>query len=406
MPSAPLSDVVSSQYSRWVYPEPITDLPAWLVNNWQWFDPSHAHRLFWPDRDYRAGMDILVAGCGTNQAAVIAFTNPGAHVVAIDVSQQSLDHQQFLKNKYGLNNLELHRLPIEDIDRLARDFDLIMSTGVLHHMASPEAGMKALAQCLRPDGVASIMLYAKYGRLGVDMLQSVFREMGFDQSDASVHAVRQILAILPHDHPVRSYMAIAPDLGFDAGLVDTFLHGRERNCSVKECLDLVASAGLVFQDFFFKSPYHPPPFSADPAYVAISSMPRDRQWAIMEQINFRNACHFFTACRPDRPVERYRIDFATESAIDYIPSLRYRCQMIERRLSRSDWSIELDLAQQCLMERVDGARTIRQIASELRSVALFQHLQVLEIEAYVKRQIQALWQIDFLAMGWTPSRLV
>ena len=36
-------------------------------------------------------MDILVAGCGTNQAAVLAFTNPAANVVAINVSQPSLD---------------------------------------------------------------------------------------------------------------------------------------------------------------------------------------------------------------------------------------------------------------------------------------------------------------------------
>jgi hypothetical protein len=64
--SNPLADQVANQYESWVYPEPIHDLPTWLASNWQWFDPSHAHRLFWPERDYQAGMDILVAGCGTN----------------------------------------------------------------------------------------------------------------------------------------------------------------------------------------------------------------------------------------------------------------------------------------------------------------------------------------------------
>jgi len=186
-----LTDIVSSQYSKWVYPEPIVDLPGWLSSNWQWFDPSHSHRLFWPTLDYRPELDILIAGCGTNQAAVIAFTNPGAKVVAVDVSPQSLEHERFLKDKYGLNNLELHLLPIEEIHALGKDFDLIISTGVLHHMASPETGMQALARCLRKDGVVAIMLYAKYGRLGVEMMQSVFREMGLDQSDASVAMPRQ-----------------------------------------------------------------------------------------------------------------------------------------------------------------------------------------------------------------------
>ena len=227
--SSPLSDVVSSQYERWMYPEPIRDIPAWLTSNWQWFDPSHAHRLFWPDRDYAPEMDILVAGCGTNQAAVIAYTNPSARVVAIDVSKPSLAHHEWLKQRYGLKNLELQLLPIEEVESLGRDFDLIISTGVLHHLADPARGMAALGDCLKPDGVAAIMLYARYGRLGVEMLQGLFRDMGLGQNEASLQMVREGLALLPADHPVKSYLGIAPDLQYDAGLVDTFLHGRERS---------------------------------------------------------------------------------------------------------------------------------------------------------------------------------
>lgn len=196
MTTSPLADVVSGQYERWMYPEPILDLPGWLADNWQWFDPSHAHRMFWPDRAYAGGLDMLVAGCGTNQAAVFAYTNPEARVVAIDVSQPSLDHHRFLKEKYGLANLDLHLLPIEEVGTLGRSFDLIVSTGVLHHMASPEAGMQALAACLRPEGVAAIMLYARYGRIGVEMLQAVFREIGLSQDDASLFTVKEAIALL------------------------------------------------------------------------------------------------------------------------------------------------------------------------------------------------------------------
>ena len=82
-------------------------------------------------------------------------------MVAVDISQPSLDHQQYLKDKHGLYNLELHRLPIEELPSLGLDFDLIVSTGVLHHLADPQAGMKAVASCLRPDGAIGVMLYAK-----------------------------------------------------------------------------------------------------------------------------------------------------------------------------------------------------------------------------------------------------
>ena len=97
----PRSDIVSSQYARWMYPQPILDIAGWLQNNWQWFDPSHAHRVFWPDGSGRQDIDILIAGCGTNQAAIIAHNNPQARVVAIDVSAPSLEHHRYLKQRYG-----------------------------------------------------------------------------------------------------------------------------------------------------------------------------------------------------------------------------------------------------------------------------------------------------------------
>ena len=167
----PLTDTVSGHYQRWMYPEPIFDLPAWLETDWQWFDPSHSHRMFWPQREEVSELDILVAGCGTNQGAVLAYTNPSARVMAVDVSEPGLGHHEHLKRKYALENLELALFPIEELKSLSRDFDLVVSTGVLHHMADPVTGMTALANCLRSDGVAAIMLYARNGRSGLEMLQ-------------------------------------------------------------------------------------------------------------------------------------------------------------------------------------------------------------------------------------------
>ena len=133
-------------------------------------------------------------------------------MVAVDISQPSLDHQQYLKDKHGLWNLELHLLPIEELPTLGLDFDLVVSTGVLHHMADPLVGMKALAGCLRPDGAIGVMLYAKYGRIGVELLQSVFRDMGLGQDDASVQIVKDTISVLPPDHPVQSYLKMGDDL--------------------------------------------------------------------------------------------------------------------------------------------------------------------------------------------------
>jgi SAM-dependent methyltransferase len=399
MPPDPLADIVSAQYRKWVYPDPIADLPAWLVSNWQWFDPSHAHRLFWPDRDYRPDMDILVSGCGTSQAAVFAYTNPGATVVGIDISEPSLNHHQHLKEKYGLKNLELHLLPVEDVDSLGRNFDLVISTGVLHHLADPGRGMRALAGCLRPDGVAAIMLYARYGRIGVEILQSVFRDLGLRQDEISLAVVQEAIASMPPDHPVRSYLAIAPDLSSDAGLVDTFLHGRDRSYTVDDCLGLITSAGLVFQDWFLKSPYFPPVPPEGRLYTTIAALPEDRQWSVMERINTRNACHFFLACHPARPQRTYRIDFALPEILEAVPAFRYNCGLDGNTVFRPGWRMDLDPAQAALLQHVDGHRTIREIVtmaekrlpSSLRSPADAEHLG--------RTLFRLLWQRDFLVMG-------
>jgi SAM-dependent methyltransferase len=384
------SDIVSDQYTRWPYPAPIEDLPGWLEANWEWFDPSHAHRLFWPDRAYRPDMDILVAGCGINQAAVFARNNPAARVVAIDTSARALAHHERLKQRYALANLELHRLPVEQAGSLERRFDLIVSTGVLHHLADPRHGLAALGACLKPDGVAALMVYARYGRIGVQTLQSVFRDLGFAQDEASLARVKDAIASLPDAHPVKAYLRIAPDLQSDAGWVDTFLHGREASYSIDDCLDLVDGAGLAFQDLFMKADYYPPPGSTNAFHDLVSTLPPPGQWSIMERMNFGNACHFFMACRDDRPVERYRIDFDAAAAMAYVPSFRLRCALDGGQICRPGWRMDLDAEAQDLVRQIDGRRTIGDIGGDLGGDS-------------ARRLFQRLWQLDFLAMGLPPD---
>lgn len=397
----PRADVISRQYERWKYPEPIQDLDVWLENNWQWYDPAHAHRMLWPDRGYRADLDILIAGCGTNQAAVFAYTNPDAKVVAIDISQPSLDHQQYLKDKHGLHNLELHLLPIEELPTLGLDFDLVVCTGVLMVMADPVAGMKALAECVRRDGAIGIMLYAKTGRIGVELLQSAFRELGLHQDDASVRLVRELLSLLPMDHPIRSYLKVAPELQYDTALVDTFLIGRERSYSVDECVDLVTSAGLVFQGWFLKAPYywHDLLTPAGEFASAMSALPENKVWSVMEGINTVNACHFFMASRPDRPKESYTIDFSTDDCLDYVPLMRKHCGLSGVEIFRPDWRMGLNTAQLPFVQLVDGRRTIREIAANVAQSGQLPRGGAGDLENFARKLFQSLWRLDFVAMA-------
>ncbi len=402
MTNHPRANVATHPLERWRYPQPIEDLEGWVAANWEWFDPVHAHRILWPDREYKPDLDILIAGCGPNQAAVFAYTNPEAKVVAIDVSQPSLDHQQYLKDKHGLWNLELHRLPIEEVSSLGLDFDLVVSTGVLHYLADPPAGMKALAGCLRTDGVLGVMLYAKYGRIGVELLESAFRDLGLREDEVSLQIVKDAISALQPDHPLASYFRVARDLQFsDAALAGTFLHGHQRSYTVDECLDLVTSAGLAFQGLLLKAPYYPHELFAPPSefYSAVNDLPEPKIWSVMERIHAGNACHFFMACRSDRPKESYAVDFSTEDSLDYVPMMRMRCGLSGTELFRPDWTMDLSAAQLPFVQLVDGSRTIREIAASTAQNGQSRRGDVVDVEKFARKLFQALWRLDFLAMG-------
>src|SRR5438552_628069 len=147
---------VRDQYEKWVYPFPALDLnEEEKEGTFDLSDPSRYRRKLWPRPVEPDNLKILVAGCGTMQAARLAFRNPGCDVVGVDISQASLGHQNFLKEKHALANLRLHCLSILDIQTLGQQFDLIISTGVLHHMPDPDAGLRKLKEVLLPHGVMS-----------------------------------------------------------------------------------------------------------------------------------------------------------------------------------------------------------------------------------------------------------
>jgi SAM-dependent methyltransferase len=370
---------------------------------WHWFDPVHFHRILWPDREYKPDLDILIAGCGTNQAAVFAFKNRAAKVVGVDVSQPSLDHQQYLKDKHGLWNLELQLLPIEELPTLGLDFDLIVSTGVLHHLADPLAGMKALAGCLRRDGAIGLTLYAKYGRTGVELLQSAFRDLGLRQDDASIHIVKETMSLLPAEHPLRTYFKAEGDweLQYDAAVVDTFLHGRDRSYSVDDCVDLVTSAGLVFQGWLLNAPYYPHDLFAPGSelYTAINALPETKLWSVMERLHIFAACHFFMACGPDRPKESYTIDFSTDDSLDYVPLMRMRCGLSGTDIVKPGGRMSLNEAQLPFVRNIDGGRTIREIAARVAQSGESARAGAADLENFGRRLFQSLWRLDFVAMA-------
>ena len=73
--------------------------------------------------------------------------------MGIDLSETSLAAARTYAERLGVgDNLTLRRLAIEDASALNGQFDYVIASGVLHHLADPDAGLRALASVLAPTG--------------------------------------------------------------------------------------------------------------------------------------------------------------------------------------------------------------------------------------------------------------
>jgi SAM-dependent methyltransferase len=218
------ADPIREFYTRHPYPPPVANLDR-ARDEWR---DANRHRaefhLLWPGKAYRADLDILIAGCGTWQAAKYALCRPDARVIGVDVSATSIAHTQKLKQQYGLTNLEIRQLPVERVGGLERQFDLIVCTGVLHHLADPDAGLRALRDVLKVDGAMYWMVYAPYGRTGVYILQDYCRGLGIGTSDREIGELVATLESLPPHHPLVTLLGGSRDAGNTDALADALLN--------------------------------------------------------------------------------------------------------------------------------------------------------------------------------------
>jgi SAM-dependent methyltransferase len=349
---------VEKLYSEWVYPEPVCDIEQAVSKGWYDFgDPSLIWSLYWSCKPYKS-IDILIAGCGTHQAAYYAFKNPNCNVVGIDISTKSLEHQQYLKSKHNLSNLSLEKLSILDIDKkFAKSFDLIVSTGVIHHIDDTQTALVNLKSCLKIDGRINLMVYGKYPRLGVYMMQHVFKILKLDISHQGLGIAKSILQRIPEWHFVNEYIRKSGDLHSDAGIADTFLNPIDKSFSVKDLFQLIDQADLEFVDWNDRLHYSINALikSDNLLQSLITDITDFEKYQLVELLVQQLATHRVILSLKGQS-NRIQI---LDSDIDLIiPVLRYDLLFDQTQLSRGHQSLEIANDRYRILCEIDGTKSI------------------------------------------------
>jgi len=372
---------VQDFYERFPYPLPVDSLDFYQRH---WQDPQRRradYHLFWPDQPYREDFSILVAGCGTSQAAKHALRWRAARVIGIDFSAASVRCTQALQRQYDLDNLEVHQLPIERVGELGMSFDQIVCTGVLHHLPDPDSGLRSLAGALKPHGVMHLMVYAKYGRTGVYMLQEFCRRIGIEATDDGLRNLLAALEALPLGHPLAQLLRHAPDFRQRAALADALLHPQDRAYSVPELFEFLEAGGLRFARWVKQAPYSARcgVMAAIPQNGRLSALPASDQYASAELFRGTMVRHNVVAFKNDRPGDVHQVSFAADAWLDYVPIRMPDTICIQQRLpagaaavlinqthTDTDLYVPIDAAEKRLFDAIDGQSTVGELVRRAR----------------------------------------
>ena len=120
---------------------------------------------------------IAEVGCGTGQTSLY-LARADRTVVALDLSREALKLGAAAAERYGIERIafveaDLTRLPLRP-----GAFDLIYSSGVLHHTPDPRAAFAKIAAAVRPGGMIVIGLYNSIARLPLRARRVVARLTG------------------------------------------------------------------------------------------------------------------------------------------------------------------------------------------------------------------------------------
>ena len=192
--------------------------------------------------------NILIAGCGTGQHSIgTASRFQNSKVLAVDLSLSSLAYAKRKTKELGVVNIEYMQADILDLAKLGKQFDIVESAGVLHHMDDPMAGWRVLTDCLKKGGLMNIGLYSDLARQDVVKIRNEINMSGIRSTNAEMTSFRHELKNSIEDHHksiIRSH-----DFYSLSELRDLLFHVQEHRFTLSQIKDCLYRLSLNFCGF-------------------------------------------------------------------------------------------------------------------------------------------------------------
>ncbi len=253
-----------SPYPRWIKPGPPTQ-PAIL------------------DRRPEPVRDVLIAGCGTGLFTLeFARKATDARFLAIDLSLSSLSYAKRMAQNLDVTNVEFAQADIMKADAIGRSFDFIDASGVLHHLADPWAGWRALLSLLRPGGLMQIGLYSERARRNVVAVRALIATRGLKPVPDDIRRLRQMIMAEPGGSLLGSVTQWS-DFFTTSECRDLLFHPQEHRITLRDIKSFLAGNGLQFAGFILDSLAFRRFAARFPAQAAMSGFERWRAFTDLDR---------------------------------------------------------------------------------------------------------------------------
>ena len=165
----------------------------------------------------------------------------------------------------------------------------------------------------------SLMVYARYGRTGLYMLQDLSHRLGMGTTQETAEELRELCWLLPNSHPFRS-MGPKQHQKIDLNeILDMLAHPRDVSYDVYGIRDFIAEAGMKMHRWLGQGQYQPAigPLRGSGMALRVAALPFWERSAAMELLRGTMIMHNFVVTHPERPSAEEL--FSGDRILDAIP---------------------------------------------------------------------------------------